>query len=214
MFTVFLIEPTQIIEWGGLLIIMFLIFSETGILLGLVIPGGETLLLAAGLLTGTDTLKPPLAILLVCLITAGILGDLAGYWIGKQYGQKLFHKKDTWYFKKKYLYMTRDFYLKHKKGSLIIGKFLPVIRPFNPVISGTTGIPLATFLGISIPASIIYIGGFVLLGYFLGNEFPLIKKYLGWIIPVSIVIALIPVVMQFRKMRKTGNEDRERERFG
>lgn len=192
-------EPTQIIEWGGFIIIVILIFAETGLLLGLVIPGGETLLFAAGLLSGTETLKIPLLLLLGSVILAGILGDLSGYMIGKKFGQGLYQKEDTWYFKKKYLYMTEDFYKKHERSSLLIGKFLPVIRPFNPVISGTTGMDLPVFLTFSILAVALYMSAFILLGYFLGNEFPIIKEYLLWIIPISIVIALIPVVIQIRK---------------
>jgi membrane-associated protein len=194
-------DPTQLIEWGGFIIIAILIFAETGFLLGLVIPGGETLLFTSGLLVSTDTLKVPIIILTGTLVFAGILGDLSGFMIGKKLGRGLYEKKDTWYFKKKYLQMTEDFYLKHKRSSLIVGKFLPVIRPFNPVISGITKMPFAIFIGASSLACILYMSSFILIGYFLGGKFPFIKDYLGWIIPISIVVALIPVIIQFRKMR-------------
>jgi len=202
MDTILLMDSARILEWGGFIILLILIYAETGLLLGLIIPGGETLLFTAGLLTGTETLNAPLLLLLLGLIIVGFLGDLTGYWIGKKYGKQLYEKEDRWYFKKKYLKMTEDFYQNHKKTALLIGKFLPVIRPFNPVIAGTTGINFSVFLSISLLACILYMSFFILLGYFLGNKFPVIKDYLGWIIPISICIALIPVIIQIRKMRR------------
>jgi membrane-associated protein len=169
------------------------------LLVGLVVPGGETLIFTAGLLVSTGSLKVSIVLLLFSLIFAGICGDTSGYFIGQRFGSKLYHKKDTWYFKKKYLTLAEDFFKKHSKAALIFGKFLPIIRPFSPVISGTTGIKFSAFLSFSVVAGLLYMSTFVLSGYFLGNQFPVIKDYLGWIIPVSILVALIPIITQIRK---------------
>lgn len=195
-------NAANITEWGGFLIITLLVFSETGLLVGLAVPGGETLVFTAGLLAGTGSLGVPVLVLLACLILASVAGDISGYYIGRRFGRRLYEKEDTWYFKKKYLILVENFFKKHKKASLILGKFLPVIRPFSPVISGTTNLKFSGFISLSAVASVLYISAFVLAGYFLGNQFPALKDYLGWILPLSITVAFIPIVSQILKHRK------------
>lgn len=202
---VLLFETAGIIEWGGFLIIAMLVFAETGLLLGLVIPGGETLLFTAGLLASSQTLDVSVTALLPVLIGAGLTGDVSGYFIGKKYSRRLYHKKDTWYFKKKYVHLAEDFLKKHSRPALIFGKFLPVIRPFCPVISGATRLPFPFFITLSVAACVLYMSTFILAGYFLGNRFPVIKDYLGWILPASIILSLVPVLLQARKQsRRSG----------
>lgn len=193
-----LFETANLIEWGGLLIIACFVFAETGLLLGLVVPGGETLLFTAGLLVSTNSLNTPITVLLLTMIASGIAGDISGFNIGRKFKPKLYKKKDTWYFKKKYLTMAEDFMDKHKKAAIIFGKFLPIIRPFGPVIAGNR-LKFPIFLTLTVIASVLYMSAFILGGFFLGSEFPQIKNYLGWILPISIVAALIPVIIQIKK---------------
>ncbi|WP_242917963.1 DedA family protein [Pontibacter liquoris] len=195
-------ETTSIIEWGGFLIIILLVFAETGLLIGLVVPGGETLVFTAGLLVSTSTLNVSLPWLLVSLVLASIAGDTSGYLIGKKFGGRLYHKEDTWYFKQKYLHMVSDFFKKHSKAALIFGKFLPVFRPFCPLFSGISNLKFPHFLALTVVASTIYMSAYVLAGYYLARQFPVIKDYLGWILPISIAVALIPVILQVRKQKK------------
>lgn len=200
-----LIETSGLIEWGGIFLILLFVFAETGLLLGLVVPGGETLLFTAGLLTSTKTLNINILTLLIGIILVAYAGDLLGFYIGRRFAKKLYHKEDTWYFKKKYLQLAEEYIEKHKKGAIIFGKFLPVIRPFTPAITGTGQMTLPTFSTLSIPAVILYASTFTLAGYFLGSQFPQIKDYLGFILPISLVVALVPVVIQIRKQRKKAN---------
>ena len=195
-------DTQAIIEWGGFLIITLLVLSETGLLLGLAIPGGETLVFTAGLLSGTAVLDTSVTLLLPALVLAAFLGDLCGFFIGKRIGKKLYKKEDTWWFRKKYLYMAEDFIHRHKRKSLIIGKFLPVIRPFTPVMSGMTNVSKPQFFSISALGCVLYIAIFGLAGYFLGNQFPQIKDYIWWILPISITVAIITVVFQAKKFSK------------
>jgi len=194
-------NSTGLIAWGGVFIIAVLVFAETGLLLGLVIPGGETLVFTAGLLVSTQSLDISITLLLLILVAASIAGDTSGYFIGKRFGRKLYTKRDTWYFKKKYLQMAEAFMKKHKRSAIVFGKFLPVIRPFSPVISGTTGLKAHQFFPLSVLASILYMCSFALVGYYLGNRFPVIKEYLWIILPISIIVALVPVVVQIRKYK-------------
>src|SRR5690606_18518171 len=116
--------------------------------------------------------------LLIVLIGAGLLGDVSGYFIGKKFGPALNKKKDTWYFKRKYLEATKKYYDEHKYTALIFGKFLPVVRPFNPVLAGMSDMHFLKFLSISGFATIVYISSFTIIGYYLGQKFPEISDYL------------------------------------
>jgi membrane-associated protein len=194
-----LLIESSLIEWGGLFIIIAFVFLETGLLLGLIVPGGETLLFTAGLLVSTRTLQTDISTLLLGIALAAIAGDISGFYIGRKFKTRLARKKDTWYFKQKYLRMAREYVEKHKKGALILGKFLPIIRPFTPVISGTSNMPFLRFLPFTIAAVILYAGTFVYGGYLLGSQVPQLKDYLGYILPVSILVALIPIIREFRK---------------
>lgn len=194
-----LLIESSLIEWGGLFIIIAFVFLETGLLLGLIVPGGETLLFTAGLLVSTRTLQTDISTLFLGIALAAIAGDISGFYIGRKFKTRLARKKDTWYFKQKYLGMAREYVEKHKKGALILGKFLPIIRPFTPVISGTSNMPFLRFLPFTISAVILYAGTFVYGGYLLGSQVPQLKDYLGYILPVSILVALIPIIREFRK---------------
>lgn len=197
--TMLLIETSGLIEWGGFLIIVCFVFAETGLLLGLIVPGGETLLFTAGLLVSTRTINVNITTLLIAIILAAIIGDISGFYIGRRLKNKLYKKQDSWYFKKKYLSIAEKYINDHKKTSLIFGKFLPVIRPFTPVITGTSRMALSTFIPLSLVAVILYVSAFTLAGYFLGSQFPQIKNYLGWILPISILVALVPIILKIRK---------------
>jgi membrane-associated protein len=198
-----LIETSGLIEWGGFLLIVLFVFAETGFLLGLVVPGGESLLFTAGLLVSTRTLQVNIPTLLISIILAAFAGDLLGFYIGRKFKERLYRKNDSWYFKKKYLTLAEDYIEKHKKSSLIFGKFLPVIRPFTPAITGTSRMPFKTFIPMSAAAVVLYVSVFTLAGFLLGSQFPQIKDYLGYILPISILVALIPVLIQIKKHKNT-----------
>lgn len=195
-------DNESLIQWGGLALIAALVFIETGLLIGLIVPGGETLLFTAGLLCGTNTLNTSFIVVIICLIGAAIAGDSTGFFIGKKLGKKLHHKKDSFLFKKSYLEQGENFYKKHGKSALILGKFLPIIRTFNPLISGTSGMDYHKFIFYAIIACVLYIGSLVTAGYFLGRQFPEIKNYIGYLLPALVVVLLIPVIFKFMKERK------------
>lgn len=199
-------DTQGIIEWGGLLIIALLIFSETGFLLGLAIPGGETLVFTAGILQSTGTLSVSITMLVIVLIGTAILGDISGYFIGRKFEDRLNNKKDTWYFKHKYIDIARDYLHRHPNMALVAGKFLPVIRPFSPVVSGITAMHFSRFITFTTIASTLYISTFALAGYFLGRRFPIIKDYIGYILPISIAVAILIIYIQARK-HKNNNQN-------
>lgn len=193
------LEPASIIEVGGIFLIALLVFAETGLLMGLVIPGGETLIFTSGLLISTGSFKINIVLFLLLLIIFGFLGDCSGFYIGRKVGPRIYKKEDTWYFKKQYLEQARNYLEKNRKASIILGKFLPVIRPFTPLLTGITKFKTAEFLSLSFLAVVLYMTAFLLAGFFLGNEFPVLKNYLGFILPASVLLLLIPVIVQIKK---------------
>lgn len=192
----------EIIEWGGLAAVTALVYIETGFLIGLVVPGGETLLFTTGLLAGTGVFSLPLIAIIGIVIVAAILGDFTGYYIGSRLGEKLHKKEETWYFKPRYLDQTEKFYKKYGASALIVGRFVPVVRTLNPLLSGTGKIAIKNF-GIYVVAGVvIYTSSLVLLGYFLGNEFPWLKDHLAIILPALVLILISPLIIKLIKNKK------------
>lgn len=199
-------SPENMIRYGGLTLILAIVFLETGLLIGLVIPGGDSLLLATGLLAGADVLTVPLAVLLVSMTAAGIAGDLLGFTIGRRMGKKLYRKQDTWYFKRKNLERAEKFYREKGKMAIVLGKFVPVVRTFNPLLAGVTGMEMARFLLLSSLGTALWICSLVLASYYLGQQFPQLKDYLHYAIPVIILLSILPGIFQYwQERRKSAN---------
>ena len=199
-------SPEEMIRYGGLALICAIIFIETGLLLGLVIPGGDSFLFTAGLLCATQVLPTSIFLLIPLLIVSGVLGDLLGYTIGKKLGRKLYSRPDTWIFKKKHLHKAEDFYKRKGKTAIIAGKFLSVVRTFNPLISGATAMPMGTYLAITSIGTALWICALVLTGYFIGLKFPWLKDYIQYIIPGIILVSITPLLIKFFR-KKSPDKD-------
>ncbi|WP_066830035.1 DedA family protein [Rufibacter ruber] len=202
-------SPENMIKYGGLTLILAVVFVETGLLIGLVIPGGDSLLLTTGLLAGAKVLTVPLAGLLASMTAAGVAGDLLGYTIGRRMGKKLYHKKDTWYFKRKHLERAEKFYKEKGKTAIVVGKFVPVVRTFNPLLAGVTGMDIKHFLFLSAVGTSLWICTLVLASYYLGQQFPQLKDYLHYAIPAIIFISVLPGIIQYLKERKKGKAEHQ-----
>jgi membrane-associated protein len=189
-------SPEELIRYGGLAVLCGIVFIETGLVLGLVVPGGDSFLFTAGLLCATQVLPTSIFLLIPLLIFSGILGDLLGYSIGKKLGQKLFSRPDTWVFKRRHLQKARQFYRRKGKTAIITGKFMPVVRTFNPLVSGATRMPLPTYLAVTSFATSLWVGALVLTGYFIGLKLPWLKDYIAFIIPAIIIASIIPLLFR------------------
>jgi membrane-associated protein len=188
-----------LIEYGGLGLILIAVFIETGLLVGLVIPGGESLLFTAGLLAGSDILKVNVILLIAFISLAAFIGDLTGYTIGKKFGRDFFLRRKGFLFKKKNIERAEKFYQKYGAAAIILGRFLPFIRTFNPLLSGITCMDFKKFFAITGLACLIYVSITITSGYLLGKYFPGIKEYIGFIIPAIIIFMLIPIIRGFIK---------------
>lgn len=199
MFLEFL-NPETIIQYGGLGLLLFIIFAETGLFFGFFLPG-DSLLFIAGLLSGSKYLEVGLAVLIPSLFVAAISGSTVGYFTGRWAGDYLENKKDSLLFKKKYIVMTREFYLRHGKLALILGRFLPIIRTFVTILAGMARIRFSEFLLFNVIGALIWVLLMVLAGHWLGNIFPKLSDYLEVVVLVIIGISVIPVLVVWSKER-------------
>ena len=200
-----LTDPKSILQHGGLILLLIVLFAETGLLVGFFLPG-DSLVFISGLFCA---LKPqflnytPLPLLLLYMTVAAVAGNMAGYWFGNKAGEKLFTKDDNIIFKKKYLQATERFYEKHGNKALIIGRFFPVIRTFAPILAGAIKVETGKFMLLNLTGAVLWIGSICSIGYFLGTRYPETEKHLGKIILVMLIITTLPVVMaSIRKSKK------------
>lgn len=158
-----------IIEYGGLYILLLVIFAETGLFIGFFFPG-DSLLFAAGIYV--DDLAKEFfgvhwSVIMIMVIIASILGNMVGYWFGKKTGPLLFEKKDSLLFKKKHLYRAKEFYERYGKGTIFLAKFLPIIRTFAPIVAGMVKMDRKVFMSYNIMGSIVWVATMMLGGHFL-----------------------------------------------
>jgi len=187
-----ILEPRQLVEslgfWVGHLAIWAIIFAESGLLIGFFLPG-DTLLFAAGFLASQGFLNI-YALIVGCFICA-VLGDNVGYAIGKRFGYKLFSKEDSLFFHKKNIVKAQKFYDQHGKKTIVLARFLPVVRTFAPIVAGIAKMNYATFFKYNLIGGLVWTTGLSLLGFVLGNIIPDVDKYL---IPITLVIVVISVI--------------------
>jgi membrane-associated protein len=196
-------NPHNLIMIGGLVLLLAIIYLETGFFLGLILPGGDYLVFTAGLLAGTHFLDISIFVLVPSMIGAAILGDFTGYAKGRWLGNKLFDKEENKYFKKSYIQKSEQFYQKYGMGAFILGRFLPVVRTLVPMLAGASRLPLKRFSLYNVLGAGIWIGSLAPLGYILGNIFPGMINYSIYFLVGFVILASAPVLISLIKQRKT-----------
>jgi membrane-associated protein len=194
-----LVNPESIILYGGIYLLLFIVFAETGLFFGFFLPG-DSLLFTAGLFCSSGTLKLHPALLVVLIIIAAVAGNMAGYWFGKKVGNLLFNRKSTFFFRHEHLVAAHEFYLKHGKKTIILSRFLPIVRTFAPIVAGIVNLGYYKLFIYSLIGAFLWVNTLVLTGYFLGKYIPGTKDYLGYIVIFLIVITSIPFV--YKSIRK------------
>ncbi|MDQ2752813.1 MAG: DedA family protein [Bacteroidota bacterium] len=192
-----------IIEHGGLYALLFIVFAETGLLVGFFLPG-DTLLFAAGIYVAKISqsfYNVHYSVIILLVIIASVLGNMAGYWFGSKTGHLLYHRKDTFFFKKKYLLQAHDFYEKYGKTTVFVAKFLPIFRTFAPIIAGIVKMPKSIFTFYNILGSMIWVSSMILGGHYLErwvqNRFGFsLKEHIEVIAIVIILITTLPVLFK------------------
>lgn len=197
------LNPENLIRYGGLIMLVIILFAESGVFFGFFLPG-DSLLFTAGLLSGTEYLPYSVYTVVPALIAASLAGSVTGYLTGRWASNFLPTGNDSFFFKKRHMDMTEEFYKKHGMLAFIFGKFLPVIRTFVTILAGVVHIDFKKFITYNILGTTIWISSLVFAGHFLGRAFPQTIDYLEIIVVVMIVITAIPPVMVWvRSKRKT-----------
>jgi membrane-associated protein len=193
-----LTNPQSIINYGGTDLLLVVVFAETGLLLGFFLPG-DSLLFTAGFLCGIKLFRINIVLLLLGLCFASIAGNLFGYWFGYRSGKALFKREDSLIFKKRYVELTHAFYSRHGGKALILGRFLPIIRTFAPILAGVIQIGFRRFMVYNVIGSVTWVFSLTLSGYYLGHQFPGLIFYLQYVVMGLIIVTIIPVIRAYRK---------------
>lgn len=191
-------DPIVIIKAVGVIGIILIVFAETGLFFGFFFPG-DSLLFTAGIFASQGFLS--IEILLIGCILAAILGDSVGYWSGKKYGRKLFDKDEGFFFKKKHLCDAEIFYEKHGKSTIIIARFVPIIRTFAPIVAGIGQMHYKTFISYNIFGGVFWVSGMLLLGYFLGGIIPNPDKYIVPFAFLIIILSFLPIIVKMIRFK-------------
>jgi membrane-associated protein len=202
-----LFNPEFYIVHGGLWLVLFIVFAETGLFVGFFLPG-DALLFVVGILSDkivrgalfiTNSSVIDLFILWVLISIAGILGNFVGYWFGKKSGPFLYHRKDTFFFKKKYLLQAHDFYEKNGGGAIIVARFVPFIRTFAPIVAGIVEMDKKKFVFFNVLGCMAWVASMLIAGHFLQTfiyrEFHFdLKEHLEVIVIGIVLITTLPVI--------------------
>jgi membrane-associated protein len=195
-----LIDPRTLIETVGLIGIIALIFAESGLFFGFFLPG-DSLLFTAGLLASQGHLS--IALLVIGSMLAAIAGDSVGYAFGRKIGPALFSREDSFFFHKKHALQAKAFYEKYGVKTIVLARFIPIVRTFAPIVAGIGDMKYKIFLSYNVIGGVIWTSSVTLLGYFLGSLVPQTEKYLNVIIIAIIVISFVPVAVEYiREKRK------------
>jgi len=194
-------NPESLIETFGTLGLFLIIFAESGLLVGFFLPG-DSLLFTAGLLASKGTLNLP--VIIIGCAAAAIVGDQVGYLIGRRAGPALFKRPDSRLFKKKNAERAHAYFEKNGPKTIILARFLPVIRTFTPVVAGVGEMDYRRFATFNVIGGVLWAGGVTLAGNILGKSVPNIDR---WLLPIIVVIgavSFVPVILELLKMRRTG----------
>ena len=189
----------QILQSAGYAGIFGIVFAESGLLFGVIFPG-DSLLFAAGMLAAQHFFN--IYLLAAFCTAAAILGDSTGYWLGAKFGPKIFSREDSYWFHKDYVTRAEAFYEKHGVRTIIIARFVPVVRTIAPVLAGIGRMRYRTFLAYNIIGGLVWGAGITSLGYWLGTAIPDIERYLTPIALIIMIVSTAPVVWEWWKVKR------------
>jgi len=187
-----------LVEWGGTLLVCAIVFAETGLFVGFFLPG-DSLLVTAGVFAGAGHMK--LAELLSLVTLCAIAGDQLGYFVGWKAGESLYRREDSRFFKKKHLERAHEFYETYGGKTIILARFVPIIRTFCPPVAGAAKMSYWRYLTYDIVGGFLWIWSMVLVGYTLGRTVPNVDRKIHFIIAGVIVLSLIPAAYHAWKAR-------------
>ncbi|MBI3628158.1 MAG: VTT domain-containing protein [Candidatus Rokubacteria bacterium] len=189
----------EAIRWGGYVVLAAIVFSETGLFVGFFLPG-DSLLIVAGLVASGGGLS--IWLLMLILSLAAIVGDSTGYAIGYRAGPMLFRRERSLLFDPRHLQRTRDFYARHGAKTIVIARFVPIIRTFAPVVAGIGQMEYRRFIFYNVAGGVGWVVSMTMAGYLLGRAIPNIGSYVHVVAIVVIALSFIPIVAEVLRARR------------
>ncbi|TYQ24726.1 DedA family protein [Pseudanabaena sp. UWO310] len=204
------LEPQQLVQslgfWGGHLAIWAITFAESGLLIGFFLPG-DSLLFASGFLASQGLLN--IVMLIVGCFICATLGDNVGYATGSHFGYRLFNREDSRFFHKKHLLKAQSFYETHGRKTIILARFLPVVRTFAPIVAGIGKMHYPTFIKYNLLGGLLWTFGLTILGFLLGKSIPNADRYVLPITLAIVVISVIPSLLHILPIGKSKDKAKE-----
>jgi membrane-associated protein len=205
----------ETIATAGYFVLIFVVFAETGLAAGFFLPG-DSLLFVAGLfaadgkfqLFSSLSQELNLVILLVSVFLAAVVGDAVGYLTGSKLGPRLFKRQKSLLFKPSHLQKANEFYEKYGGKTIIIARFVPIVRTFAPIVAGAAQMPYRTFLAYNIIGGFLWVFTMILGGYFLGQAFPFLREHLEIVVIVIVLLSLVPAIIEIIKARREKAQDK------
>ena len=191
----------DLIRWGGYTVLVAIVFCETGLLVGFFLPG-DSLLITAGLVAAAGTLD--IWWLNLLLMAAAIVGDSVGYAIGYRTGPRIFTREDSLLFNRRHLIRTREFYERYGGKTIVIARFVPIIRTFAPVVAGVGQMRYRRFVFYNVFGGIGWVASMTWAGYLLGSLIPNISRYIHVVVAIVIVLSVIPIGVELLRARRRG----------
>ncbi len=198
----------HLIATGGIALLFFIVYAETGLFIGFFLPG-DSLLVTAGLYAFANPGVLNINHMILALCVAAIAGDNTGYWFGRKTGPRLYARPDSRLFKKKHLQNAQGFYEKHGAKTIFMARFVPIIRTFGPIAAGIAQMPYGRFLPFSVTGGITWITSMSLLGYYLGSSIPGVEKKIDKIIIIVIAVSLLPMLIHYLQEKRKGKSEKE-----
>jgi len=189
----------ETIAAAGYIVILFVVFAETGLAAGFFLPG-DSLLFVAGLFAADGKLN--LFALLIGVFLAAVIGDAVGYFTGSRLGPRLFKRQKSLLFRPSHLQKAHAFYEKYGGKTIIIARFVPIIRTFAPIVAGAAQMPYRTFVVFNIIGGFLWVFSMILAGFFLGRAFPVLRDHIEIVMIVIVAISLMPPVIEYLKSRR------------
>lgn len=189
-----------LVQWAGYVGLTLIIFAETGLLVGFFLPG-DSLLVTAGLLCSQADFGLNVWLLGAILTVAAIVGDTVGYSIGRATGPRIFTRQDSFLFNRKHLLRAQAFYERHGGKTIIIARFMPIVRTFAPVVAGVGRMDYRSFVLYNIVGGIAWIWSMLLIGYVLGSRFPEVSQHLEKVILLVIFLSILPGIIAWWRER-------------
>jgi membrane-associated protein len=189
----------ELVRWGGYVALTAIVFAETGLLVGFFLPG-DSLLITAGLVAATGTVD--IWTLSILLTLAAVVGDSTGYAIGFRTGPLIFSRERSRWFAREHLIRTREFYERHGGKTIVLARFIPIIRTFAPVVAGVGQMEYRRFLAYNVLGGIGWVWGLLWAGYLLGQSIPDIGRHIHVVIAVVVLLSICPIGIEWWRARR------------